>query len=292
MAEVFVAIPAYDDWGVVGTVCSLLQDPGLNLRIGVVLQTDDAKLVKAMRGMPRVDTLHVPKGAARGLGWARALAQTLYEGEPWTAQFDAHMSDFDPQWARTLATQSEQVGGKPILTARPIAQDYQGSPGACIMSPKDFNDFGLGFSASIWRLEEFHGSPVPSRSVAGALLWAPGSFIERVPADPRIYFREEFALSVRAWTSGYDLWHPAAAVCRHDYSGNPRPWEHDPEWSKRYEATKVRLARLYAGENLGAYGLGTVRSLAEFEAWSGIDLKARTATPDSEWRDSKTPVAP
>lgn len=285
MAEVFVSIAAYDDWALPGTVCSLLLDPGLDLRIGVLLQTDDPKLVKVMRTMPRVDMIHVPKSAARGVSWSRSMVQTLYEGEPWTVQFDAHMTDFDPQWARTLAEQSERVGDNPILTSRPVSQDYRGAPAVSILSPEGFDDLGLKFSGALWKVEDFRGAPVPARTVAGALLWAPGSFIEQVPADPRIYFSEEFSLAVRAWTAGYDLWHPPATVCRHDYSGNPREWAEDPEWVKRHEATKARLARLYAGDDLGAYGLGSARPLPEFRTWSGIDLKGRTATPDSEWRD-------
>lgn len=284
MAQVFVSIAAYDDWGLPATVCNLLLDPGLEVRVGVVLQTDDEKLIRVMRGMPCVDMLHIPKGVARGVSWSRALTQTLYEGEPWFAQFDAHMVDFDPQWAWALVRQSEQVGGKPVLTSRPVPHDYQGDPAVAVLFPGNFDDFGLGFDGALWKVSDFNGSPIPARGLGGALVWAPGSFVEEVPSDPRVYFNEEFSLVVRAWTSGYDLWHPAATVCKHDYSGNPREWAADPEWVERHDATIARLSRLYAGEGLGAYGVGSVRSLSGFQEWSGINLEHRTAVPDSEWR--------
>jgi hypothetical protein len=50
-------------------------------------------------------------------------------------------------------------------------------------------------------------------------------------------------------------------------------------WWTHEQRSRARLGALVAGEDLGAYGLGRQRSLADFAAFSGIDYAARTLSP-------------
>ena len=56
-------------------------------------------------------------------------------------------------------------------------------------------------------------------------------FCEEVPHDPDYYFHgEEISIAVRAFTHGYDLFHPHKVVCWHEYTreGRDKHWEdHD-----------------------------------------------------------------
>jgi hypothetical protein len=50
-------------------------------------------------------------------------------------------------------------------------------------------------------------------------------------------------------------------------------------WWTLEQRSRARLAALLAGEPLGVYGLGRVRSMADYAAFSGIDYAARTLAP-------------
>jgi hypothetical protein len=47
-------------------------------------------------------------------------------------------------------------------------------------------------------------------------------------------------------------------------------------WWELEQRSRHRLAALLAGEDLGAYGLGRVRTMRDYAAFSGIDFAART----------------
>jgi hypothetical protein len=50
-------------------------------------------------------------------------------------------------------------------------------------------------------------------------------------------------------------------------------------WWSLEQRSRARLGALVRGEPLGVYGLGSVRSMAEYAAFSGIDYAARTLAP-------------
>jgi hypothetical protein len=52
-------------------------------------------------------------------------------------------------------------------------------------------------------------------------------------------------------------------------------------WWMLEQRSQQRLAALGAGEPLGVYGLGSVRSVADYAAFSGIDYAARTLAPSA-----------
>ena len=59
---------------------------------------------------------------------------------------------------------------------------------------------------------------------------AHGSFVEAVPFDPflpYIFMGEEIALSIRFWTSGFDIYAPTVDVLAHEYvrKEHPKFWE-------------------------------------------------------------------
>lgn len=292
--DVFASVVAYKDPDVIETVRSMLDAPGLTLRIGVVLQSDDAALADGLREIEAVDLIHLPAAAARGPCFARALAQTMYEGEYWYYQCDAHMR-FDANWALALAACGVRLGSpRFVLSSYPLDLADTPEGRACVMGEKEWSETGLSSIPYIWKLEDFGGRCVPARFLAAGNLFAPGAFVAEVPYDPRLYFQgEEFSLALRAWTAGYDLWHPPERICLHRYNkageNHPHHWADFPEtWTARHNRAARRLAEIYgweqAAEPLGIYGLGRVRGLAAYEKFAGIDLARRDALPDAGWR--------
>lgn len=133
--------------------------------------------------------------------------------------------------------------------------------------------------------------PLRARFLAAGFLFAPGSFVEEVPYDPELYFMgEESAMTVRAFTHGYDLFHPVEPVVWHDYirADARKHWgDHTDSgveaeqvatpWNKLDEASKKKVQRLLLGEDVGSFGLGQTRTLNDYEAYAGISFRWRKA---------------
>jgi len=118
-----------------------------------------------------------------------------------------------------------------------------------------------------------------------------GQFCKEVPHDPLMYFYgEEISISVRAYTHGYDLFAPHKPVVWHEYTreGRPKHWDDHNLWFERDNASKARVRQLLGvnGEvcspcnkdTFKEYGLGEVRTLEEYELYSGIKFKDQTIT--------------
>jgi hypothetical protein len=126
------------------------------------------------------------------------------------------------------------------------------------------------------------------RFVSGGFVFTRGEWNVEVPQDPEHYYwGEEFSVTVRSFTWGYDLFLPSEPVVWHlDHRAGPprRHWEHGEDVVRARNATAIeRLRKLIysdGSEGLGPYGLGPFRSLREYEVYSGLDLAAKRAHPD------------
>jgi hypothetical protein len=131
--------------------------------------------------------------------------------------------------------------------------------------------------------------PMPTAAVAGAFIFGSSRILSDVPADPEIYFNgEEPSLAARLWTAGFDLFSPQVTLLYHYYlrKDGARHWNDavSRETQILTERTLRRLRLLlepaaFAPEEvaaLGRYGLGTRRSLAEYEAFAGVSFAARS----------------
>ena len=86
-------------------------------------------------------------------------------------------------------------------------------------------------------------------------------------------------MCVRAFTHGYDIFHPHKIVCWHQYSrkGNPKHWEDQGSWHELEMNGLARFRRLFridrqdpSGERFGVYGFGTLRFLRDYERFAGV----------------------
>jgi hypothetical protein len=117
--------------------------------------------------------------------------------------------------------------------------------------------------------------PVEAHLASLHFLFARGEFNREVAFDPSIYFfADEVAIALRAYTHGYDLFHPHRMLGWHLYERATRVthWSDHPEWEQQEEYSCQRLRELYSGRLVGKYGIGEVRSVADFERFAGIPL--------------------
>lgn len=306
MDKIFIQIASYRDSELVPTIRSCIDncsDPD-RLRFGIVWQYHELdefnKEFEPYLEHPQFTVTKVLWNESRGMCWARSLIQKMWQGEKYTMQLDSHMR-FSPGWDTFLIDSMNQTGSaKPLLTAYCGVYEAH-NPGYALsdfpfqMIPTKFSDHGtIPFIGS--SMHEVPTAPVPARFVSGHFFFTLGQHCQEYLYDPDLYFAgDEISLSIRSYTLGYDLYHPHKTLVFHDYCSYPRPkhWGDHVEktteiellWWERDNISKRRLRQLLKEEDngidLGEYGLGTVRSHAEYEAYAGIDFANRRLHPDA-----------
>lgn len=324
---IFVQIPAYRDPELVPTLVDLIEKAQAprRLRVGVCWQHDEGEGAELFSHAGfRVDTgvlggrLHhrlALRGASvrvfdyamsesRGCGWARAIAQQAFRDEAYTLQLDSHHR-FAPDWDRELIAQLEALRERslrPVLVAHPPAYEPgQPVPGRCEEGYQiDFVAFGgpgvVATRSTTIMYPPGPPAPIRARFFSGGFAFADGSFVRDVPADPDHYFNtEEITLAVRAYTQGYDLFHPHRHVLWHYYGRPtaPKVWEDQAAALARGETTldgaKLGMRALAdARQALGMEGMprvvhwmGRRRSLNEYERFAGLSFARRAATAEA-----------
>ncbi len=269
-------------------------------------------------GGARIELIDVPHEQSQGACWARNQIQQRYRDEAYTLQLDSHHR-FVANWDTAVIGMLEQLrprSPKPLLTAylsfyTPPAPDtpfIKKEEPALGMSFDRFSRGGpilfRSFTLPNWRtLHE----PVPARFYSGHFAFADGAFAREVQHDPDYFFHgEEISIAVRAFTHGYDLYHPHRTLAWHEYvrDGRRKIWDdHDKTarddgrvrltWSERNDLSMARNRVLFgmepeAGDTElsrndprgSAYGFGTARSLADYEVYAGISFRDRAVQPE------------
>ena len=251
----------------------------------------------------QVRYLHVQPQDTLGVSWARNLAFSLYDGEQYLLQIDSHMC-FEANWDANLRTQHSQLlarAAKPIISTYPYRFDlvdgvphYTPSAGKTALVLRPHPETPLTADNVVLRFMGRHlftDQAVAGCHMAGGFIFCAGEFVEEVPYDPYLYFHgEEQSLAVRAYTRGWDIFHPTWVPLYHLYKEANTPhethhWHGQVDAQRAFtgayltERAKQRLIRLLCGDGLpGAYGLGSVRTLDQFTAFSGIDYNQRIVT--------------
>jgi Glycosyltransferase (GlcNAc) len=291
--SIFVAIPAYRDPELVPTVLDLFARASRpdRVRVGICWQHAPGDDLGPLRGDPRVAVLEVDHRSSGGMGWARAQTLQLYGGQDYYLQVDSHQR-FAPGWDDTLLDQLGRApADKPLLSS--WCPGYvPGSPPPATeplrMRFDTFDSFGMpSYDAdpiTDWRSRD---EPVPTGHVCGHFMFAQASFIAEVPNDPNVYFYgEEVSTAVRAFTWGWDVFAPVRTVMWHLYDGTTRVrhWDDhtDPAegrtWHQRELASRRRVRNLLLHPGPGRYGVGPLRTVAEYEAYAGISFAEQRFT--------------
>lgn len=297
---VFIRIASYRDSELVPTIADCLNKARwpADLRFGICWQHDGTESIGNFSDDPRFRILDVDYLNSRGAGWARSECARLYAGEEFTISLDSHHR-FTEGWDQLLIGMMTAVpSSKPVLTTYPPSYD-PGDASAFAREPTligflDFNTNGTLAKAGI-PIEDFGSlcAPVPGRFYAAGCAFSAGRFLEQVPPDPSIYFNgEEDSMAIRAFTHGYDLFHPHRIVCWHQYERRDKPkhWSDHvagqtcgPEWHE-LEARGVRRFRRLLGldpvgdEVFGRHGLGAARSLENYQEYAGVNFVKQTAS--------------
>ena len=230
---------------------------------------------------------------SKGACWARNRLQQNYTDEQYTLQLDSHHR-FIENWDEELIGMFNQLKDKgiekPLLTSYISSFDPEKDPEGRVNVPwkMNFDRFipeGAVFflPAGIDNFKEL-SEPVPARFYSAHFAFAAGSFVKEVPHDPEYYFHgEEISIAVRAYTWGYDLFHPHKIIAWHEYTrkGRTKQWDDDKTWGDKNSNSHLRNRKLFEMDGLnkdidfGIYDFGNVRTLEDYERYAGISFKKR-----------------
>lgn len=295
---IFVQIASYRDPQLSPTLHDLMEKAHKpeNLRITIAWQTSDEDIWETLDHQhinPHIRFLRIPYQEAKGVCWARNMIQQYYQGEKYTLQLDSHhrfVEGWDTQLIQMLESIRRKGVKKPLLTAYIPSFDPEKDPEGRVLQPwkMDFDRFTpegiVFFSPSTIENFESMDFPIKARFYSAHFTFTLGEFAQEVQHDPSFYFHgEEISIAVRAFTHGYDLYHPHKVIAWHEYTrkGRIKHWDDMKDWSVANRFTHKRVRQLLGidGEvnsnDFGPYGLGKERSLAEYEQYAGIRFRDR-----------------
>lgn len=297
-SRIFVQIAAYRDPQLTVTIKDMLanaKDPN-SLKIGIAWQhskEDDWDNLDEYKNDSRFKIIDIDHKESKGVCWARNSVQQLYDSEEYTLQIDSHMR-FVKDWDEILINMIKELQSKgykkPLLTSYVSSFDPEKDPEGRVKEPwrmvfDRFTPEGVVFflPEAIPNFSDLK-EPIPARFYSAHFCFTLGCFSKEVQHNPNYYFHgEEISIAARAYTHGYDLFHPHITVAWHEYTrkGRTKHWDDDKEWWKKNKECHLINKKLFGmdGETQeghdGLYGFGKERTLRDYEKYAGILFSKR-----------------
>ena len=304
--SIFISIASYQDPLLVSTIFGAYNnaDQKENLIFSVCDQSDNSINVNGFPFASQIHYDHVDPLLSKGACWARHRIQNFYNNEDYYLQIDSH-TQFLPGWDSRFIEEISKIESiqssdnyhlKPIITSYPrgfklldfdkgLFELFTADKRTTLIAYRKDSIFSRGsFSRQV-------GIPLDSAKISHAFLMAAGciftrgNFVQEVPYDPKYYFYgEEQSIALRAFTRGFSFFHIPEVPLFHlytDVDNLPRKMHWDPEddknravkWHELDKKSLERLDNLFACKLDGIYGLGDQRTLKDYAAISGMDLK-------------------
>lgn len=277
--RIFVQIPSYRDSELPATLRDLYRKAARpdRLRTCVVWQHGrDEALPDGIRDLPGLEIIDIDADESEGCNWARAMAQQRWDGEPFTLLLDSHHR-FVRGWDELLLIMHGDLSDagvrQPLLTGYLPAYRPDSEPGGrgkrpYMMAPLSRDNGVLtrltSYPIPFWTtLTE----PLPAEFLSLHFVFAAGRFNDDVRFDPRIYFfGDELVTGLRAYTHGYDMFHPHRIIGWHCYDRSRRVphWDDHADWEVRHKRSLELMRDLFSGRPT-PIELGSVRSVRDYQ---------------------------
>ena len=233
---------------------------------------------------------------SRGVMRARWLASTLWSGERWFLQVDAH-SGFNYAWDKMviesiLRTKDDRA----VLSHHPpdMAQWPHSASGDNLINicKYHWDDTGMPRFSSIMVNKKANGikAPFPNTFIGAGMVFGRAQWIVDCPFDHYLQFLfsgEELLLSICLFTKGWNVYNPDSLPVWHWYKRNIAGRENPSVnhlLQKSLKRLKYLMGLIDAREvprdflvDVHPYFMGKIRTREEFWTYSGIN-----------WEDAKT----
>jgi hypothetical protein len=298
MNKIFIQIASFCDPQLIPTIKNMLETAKKpkNLVFAIARQynpNDEMDNLDEFRKDKRFKILDILYTESEGVCWARNLTQQLYNNEAYTLQIDSHMR-FAPNWDEEMIQMIKQLQKKgyekPLLTGYVSSFDPDNDPKGRIREPwRMVFDRFIPEGAVFFLPETIPGwqdlkEPVTARFYSAHFCFTLGAFSKEVQHNPEYYFHgEEISIAARAYTHGYDLFHPHKVLIWHEYTrkGRTKQWDVDKTWGEKNKHSHLTNRKLFGMDGLeqeghdGPWGFGTVRTLRDYEKYAGLLFEKR-----------------
>jgi len=291
--SIFIQITSYHDYEIKKTIIDAIDKSSgkTELVFGVhSIFYNENSWIEPVKNMSSVKLIESKAPDNLGIGLGRFISHSLYSGEDYYLQIDAH-SRFDLGWDIFLINEIEthKANGfkKPLITQYPkpfwyegeIEKTRDGEEAVTQFYWKDkqrFKDSRVSLQGTIVNKEK----NIFSISVSGGCIFTEGEFLK--PNKLIFAEGEEIFTAARAYTNGYDLFVPSKMFMYHLYYGaegkNKRRLAFE-DWPKETirlgDISHNEIKFVLTGEGVvGEYRLGTERSLSEYGKFAGLDFNS------------------
>jgi len=254
----------------------------------------------------RFKIIDIPHLESEGVCWARNKLQGQYDDEEYTLQLDSHhrfIQNWDEELIKMYKQLKEMGHEKPLITGYIPSYDPDNDPGGRINEPwimhfDRFSPDGILHTMPD-TIDDYKDRtrPIPARFYSAHFAFTTGDFVKEVPHDPNFYFHgEEHSISARAYTWGYDLFHPVKTTIWHEYTrrGKKKQWDDVSTWYIKQNGSIERCQQLFymkpRTQDFGIYDFGPVRTLDDYEKYAGISFQKRAVQQYT--MDKKLPPNP
>jgi len=299
VASIFVQIPSYHDFELPKTIFNALdQSSGAHtINFGIhhsFYKKDDIYIPN----LPNIKKIVSEAPTNIGMGIGRNLANSLYNGEDYYLQIDAHCR-FDKNWDHSLITYLKEFQAcgieKPLLSTYPGEYFYNERLEEYIdramtsnyisftEHPDRFKEHLIPSQTAVLNTKE-----VVQSSISGGYIFSTGEFSTVGFNDKVAFWGEEILIAAMAWTRGFDILIPPKPHIYHLYfnssselqrNGRRHVWGDFPDiWPDMDLASKQEVDNILSTGRVGPQALGTVRSLEDYGVYAGLDFKNRIVT--------------
>jgi UDP-N-acetylglucosamine (GlcNAc):hydroxyproline polypeptide GlcNAc-transferase len=306
--DIFIQVASYRDPQLVPTIRDAIEraSDASRLHFCVAWQHDEEErgddVFANLPGESKLSILDIPHTESLGACWARNKIQQRYEGEAYTLQLDSHHR-FVTGWDDICIDMIEDLRNagveKPLLTAYLPSFDPDDDPQARVneawfLSFDRFIPEGAVFFSPVgipnWADRSL---PMRARFYSAHFAFTLGEFAQVVQHNPDFYFHgEEISLAARAFTHGYDLFHPHRIIAWHEYTrkGRTKHWDDHVDWGDSNVSSHGLNRKLFgmdeyaerpgvvAEAQAGEYGFGLERTLEDYERYAGLCFRRRAVT--------------
>lgn len=280
MEKIFISIASYRDSELIPTINDAIDNcyNKNNLMFGLCIQDTSENLYNFPFKEENFKILKINFKDSKGCNWARRNIQDkLYNNEKYYLQIDSHtrfVKDWDIKLIKML---NDCPSNKPIISTHPNPYNIDDFEKKYLLNKfphrigiKYFNEDGLTLNIHANILNK---TLQKSLWIAGGFLFTYGYWNNEVKHDESIYFNGgEEEITIKSFTNGWDIFCPDDSILFHCYENNIKNntkyrilhWEDHNNVKKKLDILK----ELYNG-----IGIGSKRSIKDFEKYSGISFK-------------------
>ena len=313
MYSIFVQIASYGDPELIPTLRSLIKNAKYPEELTICIahqysESDKWDSLEEFKNDARFIVIEIPHTESKGTCWARNQIQRHYNNQHFTLQLDSHhrfVKNWDVKCCDMFFRLRSKGVARPLITSYLPSYDPKNDPKHRTKTPwgMSFDRFtpdGIALFLPYY-IKKNTKQPIPARFYSGHFAFTIGAFCREVPHDPLLYFHgEEISIAVRAYTWGYELFHPNKIIAWHEYTreGRTKHWQDNLEWDKLDQSSKTRVKTLLkiddqkctpcAKRAMKGYDLGPMKSLSWYQDFAGINFKQRTVQQST--LDNKPPM--